>query len=150
MKPFNFLLTCYVKQFGYPLGVNPERFHLVAPYELDPSRWLEMPWIDQYTGKPYQITTVGFHANRQAARVKTYGDVLREYEFHPGSKSADAKGKPSGKQTTGLLQRPPELARAIRGEVSTVFAGAWRVASAVTPAPPERARAAGRIQSRAP
>src|SRR5439155_12516601 len=104
LKPFNFLLTCYVKQFGYPLGVNPERFHLVAPYELDPSRWLEMPWIDQYTGKPYQITTVGFHANRQAARVKTYGDVLREYEFHPGSKSADAKGKPSGKQTTGLLQ----------------------------------------------
>ena len=40
-----------------------------------------------------------------AARVKTYGDVLREYEFHPGSKNADAKGKPSGKQTIGLLQR---------------------------------------------
>jgi len=31
--------------------------------------------------------------------------VLREYEFHPGSKSADAKGKPSGRQTIGLLQR---------------------------------------------
>jgi hypothetical protein len=37
--------------------------------------------------------------------VKTYGDVLREYEFHPGSKSADAKGKPSGRQTIGLFQR---------------------------------------------
>jgi len=37
--------------------------------------------------------------------VKTYGEVLREYEFHLGAKNADAKGKPSGKQTIGLLQR---------------------------------------------
>ena len=31
--------------------------------------------------------------------------VLREYEFHLGAKNADAKGKPSGKQTVGLLRR---------------------------------------------
>jgi len=42
-----------------------------------------MDWIDQYTGQPYRITTVGFHGSRGVARVKTYGDVLREYEFHP-------------------------------------------------------------------
>jgi hypothetical protein len=30
---------------------------------------------------------------------------LREYEIHLGAKSADAKGKPSGKQTVGLLRR---------------------------------------------
>jgi len=45
------------------------------------------------------------HGSRGVARVKTYGEVLREYEFHPGAKSADAKGKPSGKQTFGLLRR---------------------------------------------
>ena len=39
------------------------------------------------------------------ARVKTYGEVLREYESHLGAKSADAKGKPSGKQTVGVLHR---------------------------------------------
>jgi hypothetical protein len=105
LKPFNFLLSCHVKQFGHPPGIDPERFHLVAPYESDPSRWVEMPWVDQYTGKHYQITTEGFHGSRLVARIKTYGDVLREYEFHPGSKSADAKGRPSGKQTIGLLQR---------------------------------------------
>ncbi len=33
------------------------------------------------------------------------GEILREYEFHPESKRADADGKPSGKQTFGLLQR---------------------------------------------
>ncbi len=104
-KPFNFLLSCHVKQFGHPLGVDPEKFHLVAPYELNSGRWLKMPWIDQYTGTNYRITTEGFHGSRLAARIKTYGDVLREYAFHPGPKSADAKGKPSGRQTIGLLQR---------------------------------------------
>jgi hypothetical protein len=105
LKPFNFLLTCHVKQFRHPPGADPERFHLIAPYELDPRGWLEMPWVDRYTGKPYRITTEGFRGTRLAARVKTYGEVLREYEFHPGSKSADVSGKPCGKQTIGLLQR---------------------------------------------
>src|SRR5437899_1222240 len=42
---------------------------------------------------------------RQTARVKTYREVLREYEFHPESKCADADGKPCARQTIGLLQR---------------------------------------------
>ena len=107
IKPFNFLLTCYVQKLGHPIGADPERFHLIAPYESDPSRWLKMDWIDQYTGKHYRITTAGHHGSRQTARVKTYGEVLREYEFHPESKCAGADGKRSGKQTIGLLQRQP-------------------------------------------
>jgi hypothetical protein len=39
------------------------------------------------------------------ARVKTYGEVFEEYEWHPESKCADASGEPAGKQTIGLLQR---------------------------------------------
>ncbi len=105
LKPFDFLLSCHVKQFGYPPEVDPEKFHLVAPYVPDPECWVDLPWIDQYSGTQYEITTEGFHGSRGVARVKTYGDVLREYEFHPGPKSADAKGKPSGKQTFGLLRR---------------------------------------------
>jgi len=61
--------------------------------------------VTQYSGKQYEITTEGFHGSRGVARVKTYGEVLRVYEFHTGAKSADAKGKPSGKQTFGLLRR---------------------------------------------
>lgn len=105
LRPFNFLLSCHVKQFGYPFGVDPEKFHLVAPYEPNPNRWVKTPWINQHTEEEYRITTKGFHGWRGRARVKTYGDVLREYEFHPGSKSADAAGNPSGKQTIGLLRR---------------------------------------------
>jgi len=105
IKPFDFLLSCHVKQFGYPPDVDPERFHLVAPYVPDPECWVDLPWIDQYSGKQYEITTEGFHGSRGVARVKTYAEVLREYEYHPGAKSADAKGQPSGKQTVGLLRR---------------------------------------------
>ena len=53
----------------------------------------------------YRITTAGHHGSRITARVKTYGNVLREYEYHAESKSADAKGKPCDKQTIGMLQR---------------------------------------------
>jgi hypothetical protein len=105
IKPFNFLLACHVKQFGHPPGVDPEHFHLVAPYESDPRKWLKTDWIDQYSGKRYRITTAGHHGSRQTARAKTYGEILREYEFHPESKCADARGNPCGKQTVGLLQR---------------------------------------------
>jgi hypothetical protein len=105
IKPFNFLLTCHVRPLGHPLGVDPARFHLIAPYEKDPRRWLQMNWIDQYTETPYRINTAGHHGSRTSARVKTYGEVLREYEFHPESKCADAEGNVCGKQTVGLLQR---------------------------------------------
>jgi hypothetical protein len=107
IKPFNFLLTCHVQKLGHPIGADPERFHLIAPYESDPRRWLKMDWIDQYTGKHYRITTAGDYGTRLTARVKTYGEVLREYEFHPEAKCADGDGNPSGKKTIGLLQRRP-------------------------------------------
>jgi len=105
LKTFDYLLSTHIAALGHPLKIDPERFHLVARYELNPERWVRMLWTDQYTGKQYRITTEGFNGGRNLARVKTYGDVLREYEFHPGSKSADSQGTPSGKQTIGLLQR---------------------------------------------
>jgi hypothetical protein len=105
VKPFNFLLTCHVKQLGHPIGADPERFQLIAPYESDPRRWLKMEWINQYSGKRYRITTAGDHGSRQTARVKTYGDVLREYEYHPEAKCADSNGNVCDRQTVGLLQR---------------------------------------------
>jgi hypothetical protein len=105
IKPFNFLVTCHVRPFGHPPGVNPERFHLIAPYEADSRDWLTKTWTDQYSGNDYRITTTGHHGDRHTARVKTYREALREYEIHPESKCADASGKACTKQTVGLLQR---------------------------------------------
>lgn len=105
IKPFNFLITCHVKQLGHPPRVNPERFHLIAPYDKNPKNWLEKDWIDEYSEKSFGIKTWGHHGDRNTARVKTYGEVIEEYEFHAESKCADANGYTCDKQTVGLLQR---------------------------------------------
>jgi hypothetical protein len=105
IKPFNFLLTCQISPLGHPAGTDPKRFHLIAPYETNPNKWVSSEWVDQYTGKSYRITGDGHYGDRFTARVKTYGDVVCEYELHPESKCADAEGNVCGKQTVGLLQR---------------------------------------------
>lgn len=105
IKPFNFILSCHIAPYGHPIGADPERFHLIAPYEKDPRKWLALPWIDQYSRKQYRISTTLATSTRQIARVKSYGYVLEEYEFHPEAKCADASGAACGKQTVGLLQR---------------------------------------------
>jgi hypothetical protein len=105
IKPFNFILSCHIAAYGHPVGADPEHFHLIAPYETDPRKWLALPWIDQYTGKQYRISTTLATGTRQIARVKSYGHVLEEYEYHEEAKCADASGAPCDKQTVGLLQR---------------------------------------------
>jgi hypothetical protein len=103
IKPFNFLGSCQVLPMGHPPGVNPAHFHLIAPYETDPKRWSQMKWIDQHSGKLFQISTA--FSNRRTARVKTFGDVISAYAFHAEPKCADSKGIVCGKSTVGLLQR---------------------------------------------
>jgi hypothetical protein len=105
LKPFNFLLSCHVSPFGHPTGTDPERFHLVTPYESDPRKWREKDWIDQYSGETYRITTTSQHGTRRSARIKTVRDILTEYEFHPEPKYADSDGAACTKQTVGLLRR---------------------------------------------
>jgi hypothetical protein len=105
VKPFNFLLTAHVSPFGHPDGVDPEKFHLITPYDSDSRTWLKREWIDQHSKKRFRITTQGNYGSRQTARVKTHGDVVTEYEFHPEAKCADASGNTCEKQTTGLLQQ---------------------------------------------
>jgi hypothetical protein len=102
VKPFNFLLTAHTNLFGHP---DPEKFHLITPYDFGPRKWLNKEWIDLHSKKQFRITTQGHHGSRQTARVKTYGEVVTEYEFHPEAKCADAFGVPCGRQTIGLLQR---------------------------------------------
>lgn len=111
LKPFNFLLTCHVRAFGHPDGADPELFHLIAPWESDPKRWTQIDWIDQYSGRTYRITTLGHHGTDRAARVKTYGEVLEEYEWHPGRSVPMVAGscRESGREATTA---PPHSYRA--------------------------------------
>ncbi len=107
VKPFNFALAAHVRPFGHPTGADPERFQLVAPYESDPRRWQQLPWVNRYDGEPCGISTVGDHGSLGIARVATYADVLETYKVHPEAKSLGPDGEPCGPVTAGLLgQRP--------------------------------------------
>jgi hypothetical protein len=85
--------------------VDPEHFHLFAPWNPDARQWLKMTGVDQYTGKNFRISTIGFTGSEGVARVKTYGDVLAEYRVHPEPKSLGPDGEPCDRSTAGLLRR---------------------------------------------
>jgi hypothetical protein len=112
IKPFNFLLCVHVAPFSDPAGYPPQRFQLVAPYEADPSRWLEMEWIDHYSSHSFPIHTDG-PPSPDSVKVKTNRDVLARYRTHPEPKSLGPDGAPCSRRTSGLLQRRPVTATAI-------------------------------------
>jgi hypothetical protein len=106
VKPFNFLLSAAVAPLGHPEGTDPTRFHLVAPYEPDPARWVQLDWVDLYSGQAYRIATTG-EARPRLVRVRSYREVLREYGVHPEAKALGPDGRPCGRATVGLLRRRP-------------------------------------------
>jgi hypothetical protein len=113
IKPMNFGWSVQVAQNGHPVGVDPTQFHLLAPFERDPQKWLMLPWYDKYTGKEYRIG-IGLAVPPSMARVRTVRDVIEEYATHPEPKSLGPDGRPCDRQTVGLLgRRPVEIAELV-------------------------------------
>ncbi len=112
VKPFNFALSAHVAMLGHPDGVDPKRFHLVAPYERDARKWLRMKWTDIHSGAEYSIAT-GSASVSKAVRVKSFRDVLEAFATHPEPKSAAPDGSACGLTTRGLLARRPVLATGV-------------------------------------
>jgi hypothetical protein len=117
MKPFNFILIVQIAPRGYPEGVDPTCFLLIAPYERNPQKWLRMKYTDRHSGEQYYITTDSASglASRERARVWCYADVFDRYEWHPESKSAAPDGSVCERDTCGLLGR-----RHVVVDVSTI------------------------------
>lgn len=109
VKPFGFLLSASVAAFGHPPGVDPQHFHLIAPFEKDARRWLKMRWIDRYSEREFRITTRDRpeQASADRVRVRTYADVLKAYRVHPEAKSRAPDGSSCRQDTIGLLARRP-------------------------------------------
>ena len=77
IKPFNFILSCHVRKLGHPIGADPERFHLIAPYETDPRQWETLQWIDQYSGKRYRIRLRAARLAHRRARQELWRRAAR-------------------------------------------------------------------------
>jgi len=106
VKPMNFGLSPTVAAFGHPAGADPEHFHLLGMYEKNPRKWLEMEWLDKYSGKSYHIG-IGPDTPGDMVRVKSYRDVFLGYRVHPEPKSLDPSGHPCDRESIGLLRRRP-------------------------------------------
>ncbi len=113
INAFNFLLSTQVAPLAHPPEADSTRFQLIAPYDRDPTRWLNLPWQDRYTRRHFTITTAEDDPNLGAVRVRTYADILTRYRVHPEPKSLDAEGEPCRPSTVGLLQRRPVVATSL-------------------------------------
>jgi hypothetical protein len=107
IKPFNFLNAAFVDPTERP--ADDERVVLVAPYERDPANWEQQDWVNRINGRAYQITTEssGGLLRPGLITVKTFGDVILDYETHPEPKSLGPDGTACGRTTVGLLARRP-------------------------------------------
>ena len=65
--------------------------------------FLKKDWIDQCSGKHYRVTTSSNYGTRNIARVKTYGEVLQEFEFHPEAKCAGRSASGSDPADLSLI-----------------------------------------------
>jgi hypothetical protein len=90
IKPFNFLLAVQVAPLGYPAGYGPktdQRLHLIAPWEPDPRKWLQLHWVDVHSGKVFGLTTDDTEYSEDTVRARTYRDVFHAYGMHDEPKS---------------------------------------------------------------
>jgi hypothetical protein len=118
IKPYNFLLVADVDPFGYPPGVDPGRFRLIAAYDNNPDHWADREWRNLYDphGRTYRITTSRLEAadDPELVLAKSYGQVIRDYLLHPEHKFAAPDGTPCRRGTRGLLRRRPVVAGEVR------------------------------------
>jgi hypothetical protein len=107
LPPFNSMLVAHPAPFGHAVGVDPEHFRLLGPFESDPRRWTRMRWVDLYSGRAFRITTepiTGIH-EAGVVHVKSYRDVMDEFLAHPESKLAIPDGRPCTRRYRGVLRR---------------------------------------------
>jgi len=94
--------------------VDPERFHLIAPYDGNPACWEDLSWRNLHDphGPTYRAITTRWdrtqHDRDQPAdlvQLQSYRHVLLAYTRHPEHKADGPDGARCGSDTAGLLRR---------------------------------------------
>lgn len=108
-RPYNFFLLPILANCGYPANVDPDYFTLVAPFESDQQKWIDLVCInigDCSDANEYKLTT-DFNSPEYGKRavVDMFENLLYRYLQHPEAKSLAPDGGPCKPDTHGLLQR---------------------------------------------
>jgi hypothetical protein len=104
-KPYNFAMA----PVAVPLVGGNDGIRLIAPNIDDPDQWFDAEYLNVNNpgGPTYRIYTrhMPKPSTPNAAMVKTWGDIVRDFAYHPESKFCDADGNTCTEETTGLLYR---------------------------------------------
>ena len=117
-KPFNFVVIPLMDELdGSPIGIDPEKFSIVAPFTSDSSRWYDLKFVNIYDKNIGTSKVVQYELGKRNQRLpsqalpKTYGDFVERYRWHPEAKSNGPDNCPCESCTKGLLTRMPVIAR---------------------------------------
>jgi hypothetical protein len=71
IKPTNFLIASHAARFGDPIGVDRTHFDLVAQFEDDYDKWLDIEYVSRHSGKRHRISTIIPMGTEVTERVRT-------------------------------------------------------------------------------
>ena len=98
-RPYNFALSPVI------IDLSGSPVTLLGPFEKDPARWMEMPYINIHDG-----TTHTLDPPTLMAMPQTFGTIFSQYVKHPEYKSLAPDGGLCEGDTHGLLGRYPVTA----------------------------------------
>lgn len=98
-RPYNFALSPVI------IDLSGSPVTLLGPFEKNPSRWMEMPYINIHDGTIHTLEPPTLMAMPQ-----TFGTIFSQYVKHPEYKSLAPDGNPCGSDSDGLLRRYPVTA----------------------------------------
>jgi hypothetical protein len=103
-RPNNFMMLPQVSRFGWPEGVDPNKFTLITPFSSDRNQWMRSKFVNVHDPESpvYELTD---EYDGRRVLVKNFFMLLDSYQNHPEAKSLGPDGKPCEHNTRGLLKR---------------------------------------------
>jgi hypothetical protein len=103
-RPNNFMMIPQLCRFGYPQGVDQNKFTLLTAFSSERDQWMRSKCINIHDCESpvYELTN---EYDGRRALVKNFFMLLDSYQNHPEAKSLGPDGKPCEFDTRGLLQR---------------------------------------------
>ena len=103
-RPNNFMMLPQISRFGYPQGVDPNKFTLITTFSSERDQWMRSKCINIHDHESPVYKLANEYDGRRAV-PKNFFMLLDAYQNHPEAKSLGPDGGPCEFDTRGLLQR---------------------------------------------
>ena len=103
-RPNNFMILPQVAPFGYPQGIDPNKFTPITSFSSQRDKWMALRCINIHDSQSPVYRLADDYDGRRIV-PKNFFMLLNSYQNRPESKSLGPGGKPCEFDTRGLLQR---------------------------------------------